>query len=351
VIPVGQPGPKYIRAFRQTSLVADLAIIIVSYNSAAWLGPCIRSLYACGGDVQLEVVVVDNGSSDGSAELVEREFPSVRVLRGENRGFAYGNNRGFLATSAPFVLFLNPDTEILEGTWHALLEELRARPAVGLVGCRQVTPDGAVYPTIRRFPSAVRLFFEAIGAERFPFRASWLGERELDMSRYDHDVACDWTTGAFMLARREALLAAGLMDERLFMYCEEADLCLGVKRAGWEVRHLPLMTILHHAGKAGWNPRLVAQEAYARRQYLRKHFSPLHRALALAAFALGHVGRATIGRGADRRAASRAALRTLTGRRPAPFVEPPPFALAAQEAGREDAVPVAPAARSAPDDP
>jgi GT2 family glycosyltransferase len=330
--------------------VADLAIIIVSYNSARWLRPCIKSLYAHSADAELDVVVVDNASSDGSAELVESEFPWVRVIRGENLGFAYGNNRGFLTVTAPFVLFLNPDTEILDGTWMAMLEELRARPSVGLVGCRQVTPDGSVYPTIRRFPNAVRLFFEAVGAERFPLRANWLGERELDMSTYERDVPCDWTTGAFMLARREAVLAAGLMDERLFMYCEEADLCLGVKRAGWEVRHWPLMTILHHAGKAGWDARLVAQDAYARRQYMRKHFTPLHRALALTAFAFGHAVRGTLSRGDGRREASRAALQTLFGRRPPPFVEPPRFALAPDTApAQQHAVPSTAPAPSAHD--
>jgi len=298
--------------------VADLAVIIVSYNSAHWLAPCLESVYAHAGGATLDVIVVDNESTDGSAELVEREFPEARVLRRENRGFAFGNNQGLLSADAPFVLFLNADTEILDGTFAGLLQQMRARPAVGLVGCRQLTPDGDVYPTIRRFPNAARLFFEALGSERFPFRAGWLGERELDLSVYENEVECDWTSGSFMLARREAVVGAGLMDERFFMYCEEPDLCLRIRRAGWRVRHLPSMTILHHAGKAGWNPRFVAQDAYARRQYMQKHFAPVHRALALSAFALGHGIRAALG-SPERRLSSRAALRTLAG------LEPPPF--------------------------
>ena len=298
--------------------MADLAVIIVSYNSAHWLAPCLESVYAHAGGATLDVIVVDNESTDGSAELVEREFPEARVLRRENRGFAFGNNQGLLSADAPFVLFLNADTEILDGTFAGLLQQMRARPAVGLVGCRQLTPDGDVYPTIRRFPNAARLFFEALGSERFPFRAGWLGERELDLSVYENEVECDWTSGSFMLARREAVVGAGLMDERFFMYCEEPDLCLRIRRAGWRVRHLPSMTILHHAGKAGWNPRFVAQDAYARRQYMQKHFAPVHRALALSAFALGHGIRAALG-SPERRLSSRAALRTLAG------LEPPPF--------------------------
>jgi N-acetylglucosaminyl-diphospho-decaprenol L-rhamnosyltransferase len=297
----------------------DLAVVVVSYNCAAWLGPCLDSVYTRAGGASLDVVVVDNASTDGSAELVEREFPAARVIRCENRGFAHANNRGLESTDAPFVVFLNPDTEILAGTFGELLDELRTRPEVGLVGCRQTTPDGAVYPTIRRFPSATRLLFEALGSERYPFRASWLGERELDPAAYDRETRCDWTSGPFMLARRAAVVEAGMMDERFFLYCEEPDLCLRIKRAGWDVRHLPSMTILHHAGKAGWDARLAAQEGYARRQYFQKHLPPGRRGLAIGALALGHALRAGVDRRRPRRAASRAALRTVLGRAPSPF--------------------------------
>jgi GT2 family glycosyltransferase len=307
--------------------VADLAAIIVSYDSARWLEPCLDSLWAHAGDCELEVIVVDNGSSDGSAELVERRFPAARVLRSENRGFAHGNNLGVRATDAPFVLFVNADTEVRSGTFGELLADLRARPGVGLAGCRQIAPDGSLHPSIRRFPSARRLFFEALGSEQLPFRSPALGERELDLAVYDRDVACDWTSGSFMLARRDAVLAAGLMDERYFIYCEEPDLCLRIRDAGYEVRHLPAMTILHHAGKDGFTPRFVAQDAYARRQYMEKNFGAVQRSLGLAAFALGHALRALLG-GRDRaqrraqRASSRLALRTLAGLAPPPFGPP-----------------------------
>jgi hypothetical protein len=184
-----------------------------------------------------------------------------------------------------------------------------------------------LYPTIRRFSSAIRWFFEGIGSEKFPFRASWLGERELDMSVYEQDVECDWVSGSFMLARREALQSAGFMDERFFLFCDETDLCLRIKQAGWEVRHLPDLTILHHAGKAGWNPKLEAQGAYAKRLYSQKHFSPPHRVAAIAALAVGYGLRAAWPSEPERRQAARAALGTLFGRRPPPYGEPPRVAL------------------------
>ena len=218
--------------------IADLSIIIVSFNSAAWLTPCLDSVFAHAGVCELDVVVVDNGSTDGSVELVEREFPRARVLRNENRGFAHANNRGFEITEAPYTLFLNPDTEIRTGTFSDLVDALRARPSVGLLGCRQLTSDGTLYPTIRRFPTAVRQLCEALGSERLPLRPSWTGQRELDPAAYDRETRCDWVSGSFMLARREAVVQAGLMDERYFLYCEETDLCAAIVAAGWQIRYL-----------------------------------------------------------------------------------------------------------------
>jgi GT2 family glycosyltransferase len=312
--------------------VADLAVIVVSANSGHWLRPCLASVFAQAGGAGLEVVVVDAECTDETA-AVTAEFPAARLLSVENRGFAYGNNRAFLTTTAPYVLFLNPDTEILAGSFGELLAELDSRPEVGLVGVRQVTADGELWPTIRRFPSATRHLWESLGSEHLPFHRSWLGERELDRAAYDLETPCDWTSGSFMLARREAVLAAGLMDERFFIYCEEADLCLRITRAGWEIRHLPSMTILHHAGRSGFAPRFIAQEAYARRQYMEKHFPPLRRRAGIAAYALGYALRASVGGrrrvlAAEQRRASRAALSVLLRNGPPPFAPPPRQALA-----------------------
>jgi N-acetylglucosaminyl-diphospho-decaprenol L-rhamnosyltransferase len=314
--------------------VADLAIIIVTHNSGQWVEQCLTTIYGHADGLELEVVVADNESTDGGAELVERLFPEARVLRCENRGFAYGNNQAFHESTAPFVLFVNADAEILSGSLAGLVDDLRSRPRVGLVGVRAIGPDGQVNPTIRRFPSAIRMLFEALGSERFPFRASWLGEREVDRRAYERETVCDWVSGSFMLARREALLSSGLMDERFFMYCEEPDLCLRLKAAGWEVRYLPSMTIAHEDGRVGWVPRLVAQDAYARRQYMAKHFSRAHRSAGLAALSLGLLRRVVFGARSrtarrQRRTAAWAGLRTLAGRAPAPFIEPPAVGVSA----------------------
>ena len=307
----------------------DLAIITISTNEKNWLGPCLSSVYAHAGDIDLEVIVVDNQSTDGTREFVESTFPQARVIESENGGFGYANNRGWEAANARYGLFLNPDTEVVDGTFEELIAACDARPEAGLVGVRQLASDGELYPTMRRFPNAARAWGDALLSERWPIHPRWSGERVLEMDSYAQEHDCDWTVGAFMLARREALLSAGIMDERFFLQCEEPDLCQRIKRAGWSVRHLPIMTIVHHAGKAGVKPRMVSQEVYARRQYARKYFSGPHRKAYLSGIAARHIIRAAAAARSDtddarrRVQASRSAVRTLMRPADAPFCQPP----------------------------
>jgi N-acetylglucosaminyl-diphospho-decaprenol L-rhamnosyltransferase len=314
----------------------DLAIIIVSTNEARWLRPALSSIFEHAGSVSLDVVVADNESTDGTRELVESEFPQARVVTCANRGFAHANNRGWMTCDARYALFLNPDTEVLDGTFENLVKAMDERPLVGLGGVRQVMADGELFPTIRRFPNALRALMEALGSERFPFRAGWLGERELRMEVYERETACDWTSGSFMLVRRDALLSAGLMDERFFIYGEEPDLCLRMRRAGWEVRHLPFMTILHHADKAGLNPKMTAQDTYARLQHAQKHFAALHREAYRAAVVLRYLLRGAAARGEAaglKREAAERAIATAYGHAAPPFGEPPSTALRTVQSG------------------
>ena len=303
--------------------VDDLAIITISTNEAHWLVACLTTVFAHLGKLRSDVVVVDNESRDGTADLVEEEFPDARVVPSRNLGFPHGNNRALMTCDARYVLFLNPDTEIVDGTFEQLVEAMDARPTVGLIGVRQVTPDGRVDMTIRRFPNALRALGDALALERLRQRPRWLGERELDRSVYDREVGCDWTSGSFMLVRREAIESAGFMDERYFMYSDETDFCRRIKTAGWEIRHLPSMTILHHDGKAGIQPRIESLAASSRMFYARKHFSPVHRLLYVGAILLGASLRSLYGgsgeRGRQVRAANRRKVATLLGRVQAPY--------------------------------
>lgn len=309
----------------------DLAVIVVSTNDVDWLRPCLSTLYAGAGDLDLDVVIADNQSTDGTADLISDEFPDARVVPCANHGFGHANNRAALTCDARYVLFLNPDTELLEGMLADVLGLLDERPDIGMASVKQVTPDGVVYPTIRRFPNAMRAFGEAIGCERLP-GLRWLSPRVLDRACYERETDCDWLTGAFMIVRAETLAGVGTFDERFFMSSEEVDLALRIKQAGWRVVHLPYMTILHHVhmGKP-LGIKMEAQYALARSQYAHKHFSPLHRAAYLSVvkaryrlrLALGLV----LGQKFYRRDAAVGALRTLRGLQPPPYEVPPAAAM------------------------
>jgi N-acetylglucosaminyl-diphospho-decaprenol L-rhamnosyltransferase len=306
----------------------DLAVIIVSTNEAGWLRSCLPTVFAAAGDLKIDVVVVDNGGLDDTRTVVEKEFPRARVVASDNHGFAHANNRALMTVDARYVLFLNPDTEILEGSLADLVARMDASPEVGLAGIRQVGTNGELAPTMNRFPTPLRLLGEGLGSESWPFHASWTGQRYLNLDRYTDEFDLDWTPGSFMLVRREALESAGWLDERLFLYCDDPDLCRRIKNAGWGVRHLPQMVIVHHAEKKGWNARAYAQYAYAFRVYFAKHFDPLRCRAAIACVAVGYGLRALLypilrPSEPDAPLAMRAALRTIVGRGGSPYESPP----------------------------
>jgi GT2 family glycosyltransferase len=317
----------------------DLAIIVVSYNSVRWIASCLRSISTHLGELKADVVVVDADSRDETTDIVA-DFDDVRLIRCRNGGFAYANNRGLMTCDARYVLFLNPDTEILEGQLSDLIDWMDAQPDVGLVGVRQVDGKGRLDMTIRRFPNALRALGDALSAEHLPRRPRWIGERELDPAAYDREVTCDWTSGSFMLARREAIESAGFLDERFFMYSEETDLCRRIRSAGWDVRHLPSMTILHYGAQVGVDPTIESLGAYNRVAYARKHFSPVHVGFYFVAVLLRHVLRAAFpghdGLGEQRRAANWAAVKTLIGRSPVPYGPPSRFSVNPQERPARD---------------
>jgi N-acetylglucosaminyl-diphospho-decaprenol L-rhamnosyltransferase len=266
----------------------DLAIVITSLNEARWLEPCLRSLHAHSGGADVQFIIVDIESTDGTAELARRECPEATVVRTHNGGFSHANNRGYLASDARYVLFLNPDTEWVEGTLADAVALMDERPEVGVAGCRQLTPSGDVYPTMRRFRTPRRAIAEDLGSEAW---APTAGQRVLDLSLYSEEHSPEWTIGSFMLTRREALLSGGCLDERYFLYAEEQDFCRRIRQAGWDIRHLPQITIVHHVGKAGLVPRLEAQRAFALLQFDARWENALSRSVMRTSFAAGYMFR------------------------------------------------------------
>jgi GT2 family glycosyltransferase len=249
----------------------DLSVIVVTHNGREMALTTLRSARANVGDISCEWLVVDSGSTDGTPDAIEQTFEEVRVFRRPNHGFAAGNNVALLHASGRYVLLLNPDVEVERGTLADLVAALDERPWVGVASVLQLGTHGQVLPSIRRYPTPARDFGEALGAARLPFLRRF-SEIDAGLERYSDERSVDWMVGAFLCARREAIDEVGPLDQGFFLYCEETDWCLRFRASGWDVRHIPVMTITHHEGDST-APPAVAQLGYSRRRYAYKHYA------------------------------------------------------------------------------
>lgn len=249
----------------------DLAVVVVNHNAGSFLLRCLRSVEERAAGAELEVVLVDNGSTDGSAEQAAAAFPQVRVIRRENRGFAAGVNTGIAATSAPYVLVLNPDAEIFRGTLAGLVRLAEERPRAGAMGPMIRNPDGTVYPSGRMVPSlttAVGHAFLGPIWPRNPFT------RRYHLADWDRSTErrVDWISGAAFLLRRSALEEVGPLDERFFLYAEEVDLFERLREAGWEIVFTPEIEVVHEGGvSTGRSRRMHLIHAESVYRYFEKH--------------------------------------------------------------------------------
>ena len=265
----------------------DLSVVVVTHNGRELALRTLRSALAAGEGLRAQWIVVDSGSADGTPEAIERELPEVELLRVPNRGFAAANNVGIAVADGRYVLLLNPDVEVLQGSFAELLEALDSRPEVGIASVVQRGGAGELQFSMRRFPSPLRDLGESLFAARWPFPSA-AGELETRAERYARECSPDWVVGAFMCVRAEAIEAIGPMDERFFLYSEEVDWCLRARQAGWDVRHLPSMTVTHHAGRRDRGD-LMGQLAHSRALFAAKHHGPLRAWGICAALALGHL--------------------------------------------------------------
>ena len=228
----------------------DLSIIIVSWNVRELLRACLHSIDSqrCGLDV--EVIVVDGASSDGSAAMVGEVFPWVKLIAcNENIGFPRGNNLGLAKASGRYLLLLNPDTEIKQDALSVMVKYLTQHQDVGLVGPQLLNSDGSIQSSRRRFPTLVSALFESTWLESVA--PQWILRHYYAQDLPDDRVSdVDWITGACMLTRCEIFNAIGGLDEAYFMYSEELDWCRRIKDSGWRVVYYPAAQVLHHVGKS-----------------------------------------------------------------------------------------------------
>jgi len=262
---------------------ADLTVVIVSWNVRDLLRRCLRSISDRGGSKpgevpipppQIEVIVVDNASSDGSAEMVRAEFPQVQLIANdENRGFTAANNQGLAVGQGRYLMLLNPDTELVGDALATMASYLDGHPRVGVLGPQLRYADGRPQSSRRRFPTlTIALFESTVVEEWWPSNPVARRYRMADTPD-DAIQPVDWLVGACLLVRREAYQQTGGLDEGFFMYSEEVDWCRRIKSAGWEIVYLPTATVVHYEGKSS-EQVVAARHIYfqsSKVRYFRKH--------------------------------------------------------------------------------
>jgi len=266
--------------------VTDLGVVILNWNTRDLLARCLETVLASEGDFTMRVIVVDNASGDDSAGMVRQRFPAVEVIESPvNGGFSAGNNLGLRAlgfsgpgqvdAGAPrYVLLLNPDTEVPPGALCAMVRMMDARPEVGAAGPKLVLADGSLDLACRRsFPTPEVSFYRFSGlAKLFPDSPRF-GRYNMTFVDPDQEIEVDSVVGAYMQVRREAVAAAGLLDETFFMYGEDLDWAYRIKQAGWTVFYYPTVTVKHVKRAASRRSR-KAQFEFQRAMliFYRKHY-------------------------------------------------------------------------------
>ncbi|MCD6405630.1 MAG: glycosyltransferase family 2 protein [Planctomycetes bacterium] len=254
----------------------DLSIVIVSFNDGDVLLPCLRSIYEWAPEISFEVILVDNGSRDGSVGEVRRLFGEVVVVEaGYNSGYAGGNNIGFEKAGGRWVLFLNPDTLVMDGSLEALVSRADSLPGCGAIGPRVLNRDSSLQRTLSRAPRVWDFLAEALMLHRIPGYIRLFGDSGYREGDYDREIEVDTVSGCCLVARRNILDEIGAFDEEYFIYFEETDLCERIRRSGHKVIYTPAASIVHlgHATTVKRKTWFKIQHERSRRRFFRKNRS------------------------------------------------------------------------------
>lgn len=258
--------------------MVELSVIIVSWNVRDLLRACLRSVRASWSrDEGLEVIVVDNASTDGSVEMVRREFPDVRLIANSNNvGFTTGNNQGAAMATGRYLVLLNPDTETLGRALPAMVEYLEAHSDVGALGPRLLNTDRTIQSSRRRFPTLATAALESTVLQQWwpdngVLRRYYVQDRD-----DDETLDVDWVVGACLMTRRDAWRQIGGLDTDYFMYSEELDWCYRLKKAGRRVIYLPAAEVVHHGGQSSRQVLAFQHIRFQRSKirFFRKHHGP-----------------------------------------------------------------------------
>lgn len=245
----------------------DLSVVVVNYNQDRLLKGCLASVFRTLSPSGVQVVVVDNGSDDGSLQMLTEDFPQVQVIVNEqNLGFAKANNQAIPTCQGRYVVLLNNDTTVLDNALQSLVDFMDQHLSVGCAGPQLLNADGSVQASCMHFPSLARSLVSFVGAR------VGRGAKYVPRSQADH-VHVDAVTGACMMLRGDALAEVGLLDEGYFMYAEETDWCYRARQAGWTTAYYPASKVIHLGEQtARTDPaRFYVERRYSRVRFFLKH--------------------------------------------------------------------------------
>ena len=252
----------------------DITIAIVNYNSSSMVLQCIRSVVEFSGDLDYEIIIVDNASSDDSVELIKASFPEHLLIENKtNLGFSKAVNQAFKASSGEYFFLLNPDAKLISNIFPGMISFFQTHPKAGIVAPRITFPDNRLHPSARRFITLLAAILDVLQIH-FYFSNNAVAKRfEYDKWKHNEVREVDWVTGAAFLTKRKTFEDCGMLDERFFMYFEDMDYCMCVKQNGYATYFCPQFSVVHHHARGGSDKLPVRSVDYyiSLHRYLLKH--------------------------------------------------------------------------------
>ncbi len=253
----------------------DLSIIIVNWNTRELLAKCLRCVDDTVKKIRYETFVVDNHSTDGSPDMVRRDFPHVKLIANtENVCFARANNQAIREAQGRYVLLLNSDAFVKENTLDYMVEFMDAHPDAGMSGCKLLYEDGRLQPSCATYPTLLTETVIALGLDKLFPQSQVFGQYQMTNWDYSDTRTVDVIMGAFMLVRGDAIPKIGMLDEAFFMYSEEVDWCYRFQKAGWKIYFCPDVETVHLWGGSSKAVKVetLIRLYRARTQFFRKHY-------------------------------------------------------------------------------